>query len=193
MSERITCPHHPYAGARLTRGWQMVCPKCSTFLYWAAPPALLVKPTCAGCEGLATVKLYRVTAANGHEHVVWYCKQCERYVKDGNRLWLPNKLVVEFLDYWSTRLPDRNLPSTISALPILKDHTGSDPCAICGDTATEYNHFMPQAFKVDADVAPDWTEWDRLGAWLCDKHHKLWHAKVAPLHALAQSKREVVR
>jgi hypothetical protein len=166
MSERITCPHHPYAGGRLTRGWQMVCPKCSTFLYWAAPPALLVKPTCEGCEGLATVKLYRVTAANGHEHVVWYCKQCERYVKDGSRLWLPNKLVVEFLDYWSTRLPDRNLPSTISALPILKDHTG---------------------------IAPDWTEWDRLGAWLCDKHHKLWHAKVAPLHSLAQLKREVAR
>jgi hypothetical protein len=134
-----------------------------------------------------------VAAVNGHEHVVWYCKQCERYVKDGSRLWLPSKMVIEFLAYWSTRLPDRNLPSAIGELPLIKDHGGGEPCAICGATATEYNHFMPQAFKGDPDIAPEWSEWDRLGAWLCDRHHRLWHDKVAPLQALAQMKREAAK
>ena len=124
---------------------------------------------------------------------MWYCKQCERYVKDGNRLWLPNKMVVEFLAYWSTRLSDRNLPSAIGELPLIKDLSGGEPCVICGATSTEYNHFMPQAFKGDPDIAPEWAEWDRLGAWLCDRHHRLWHAKVAPLTALAQVKREAVK
>ena len=181
MSEtKVYCPHHPYAGASLNKQWQMVCPKCGTFLYWAMPPGMLQKPTCPTCQGFKTVKLYRVTAANGHDHVAWYCNNCERYVKDGNRLWLPNALVSEFVAYWSTRLPDSNLPSTIDALPLLRDHTGGEPCAICGATATEYNHFMPQAFKDDPDVVDEWREWDKLGAWLCDTHHKLWHAKVAP-------------
>lgn len=171
----------------------MVCPKCSAFLYWIKPPALLTKPTCQTCNNAATVKLYRITATNGHDHVAWHCNQCDHYVKDGNRLWLPSALVTEFLTYWSTRLPDRNLPSTISELPLLKDHTGNEPCAICGANASEYNHFMPQAFKCDPDIIGEWTQWDRLGAWLCDHHHKLWHAKVAPLQALAQTKREAVR
>lgn len=193
MTDKPSCPHHPYAGAELNHQWQMVCPKCKTFLYWVKPPALLEKPTCANCQGFATVKLFRITAANGHEHVVWYCKQCERYVKDGNRLWLPTRMVTEFLTYWSARLPERNLPSTIDRLPLLKEHSNGEPCAICGDTATEYNHFMPQVFKGDTDIAAEWAEWDRLGAWLCDHHHRLWHAKVAPLTALAQVKREAVR
>lgn len=193
MSMSVSCPQHPYAGAVVNGRWQWVCPKCNTFLDWAKPPGVLQKPTCPICEGIATVKLCRVIASNGHEHVVWYCKQCERYVKDGNHLWLAHKMVVEFLAYWSTRLPERNLPSIIGELPLVKEHIGGEPCAICGATATEYNHFMPQVFKNDDDIASDWSEWDKLGAWLCDQHHRLWHAKVAPLQALAQVKREAVK
>lgn len=188
------CSEHPYAGATLKRPWRMVCSKCGKFLWWAAPPGLLLRPTCLTCDSQKTVRLMRVTAANGHDHIVWYCTKCQHYVKDGNRLWLPTALVSEFLTYWSARLPENSsLPSTIEELPLLKDHSGGDPCAICGATATEYNHFMPQAFKDDPDIALDWAEWDRLGAWLCDRHHKLWHAKVAPLQALAQVKREIVK
>lgn len=170
----------------------MVCPKCDTFLYWAKPPGLLDKPHCSKCDGFKVVKLMRVTAANGHNHVVWYCTSCGQYVKDGKRLWLPSRLVSEFLTYWSTRLSERNLPSTIDELPQLKDYTGQEPCAICGVTATEYNHFMPQVFRDDPDIATDWAEWDKMGAWLCDYHHRLWHSKVAPLTALSQVKREVM-
>lgn len=167
----------------------MVCPKCDTFLWWAAPPGLLQRPMCPTCSGIKTVKLYRVTAANGHDNIAWYCINCDRYVKDGNRLWLPRPMVSEFVSYWTARRPDSHLPSSIDALPLLKDYTGGEPCAICGAVATEYNHFMPQVFKTDPAVAGDWHQWDRLGAWLCDTHHKLWHAKVAPLTALAQVKR----
>jgi hypothetical protein len=191
--DRPRCAAHPNAGAVLKSNWQMVCPRCETVLWIAKPPGLLERPTCATCEGQATVRLFRVVAANGHDHVVWYCKACERYVKDGNRLWLPARMVEEFLAYWNTRLPESNLPKSISTLPLLKEHTGGDPCAICGATATEYNHYMPQAFKDDPDIFADWPEWDRQGAWLCDRHHRLWHAKVAPLQALAQAKREAVR
>lgn len=185
------CPHHPYAGGILNKRWQMVCPKCNTFLHWSKPPALLERPPCPECQSKKTVQLFRVTATNGHDHIVWYCKQCERYVKDGKRLWLPNKLVVEFLDYWNLRIPNGAVPSGIDALPLLKDHAG-EPCAICGDNASEYNHFMPQAFKDDPEIVAEWSEWDKLGAWLCDRHHKLWHAKVAPLHALSKTRRETV-
>jgi hypothetical protein len=191
--DKPKCPDHPYAGGKLLKNWRMVCPKCQTFLYWASPPGLLQRPTCPICDGQKTVKLVRVTAANGHDHVVWYCRQCERYVKDGNRLWLPSFLVSEFLTYWTTRLPDSNLPSIIDGLPLLKENDSGELCAICGAPACEYNHFMPQAFKNDPEIISEWSEWDKLGAWLCDRHHKLWHAKVAPLHALSQAKREAVR
>lgn len=187
---RLTCPQHPYAGGFLTPDWRMVCPRCHTFLYWAKPPGLLEKPTCGKCGGLKAVKLVRVTAANGQDHVVWHCTNCKGYVKDGARLWLPAKLVSEFLTYWSARLPTSNLPSSIDKLPILQDYTGQEPCAICGSLATEYNHFMPQVFREDADVTAEWKAWDALGAWLCDHHHRLWHRKVAPLTALSQVKRQ---
>lgn len=155
---------------------------------------MLERPACPDCGSKQSVRLHRVTAANGHEHIAWYCMICSRYAKDSlNRMWLPNKLVAEFLDYWNIRLPDGNVPISIAALPLLKDNTGGDPCAICGAAATEYNHFMPQAFKDDPDVAPEWSEWDKLGAWLCEYHHRLWHAKIAPLWALAQAKREVIQ
>jgi hypothetical protein len=171
----------------------MVCPKCGAFLWWAAPPGLLQRPSCAQCGSRKTVKLYRVIAANGVNRIVWYCVNCQCYAKDGNRLWLPNPLVSEFLAYWIARAPDLNIPTSIGEVPLLKDNTGDEPCAICGAAATEYNHFMPQVFKNDPDIASDWTEWDRLGAWLCDKHHKLWHVKVAPLTALARVRQEMVR
>lgn len=133
-------------------------------------------------------------ASNGAEHVVWYCTSCQRYVKDDiKRLWLPIKLVAEFIDYWHAVSEQPHLAKAIAELPLLKQHENGEPCAICGDTATEYNHFMPQAFKDDPDIALEWEIWDKLGAWLCDKHHKLWHAKVAPLTALAQTKREIVK
>lgn len=170
----------------------MVCPKCDTFLGWSAPPGMLKRPTCPDCNSRQTVGLYKVTAANGHEHVVWHCDNCQRYVKDGTRLWLPANLVAEFLAYWGMRLPNSDVPANIDAIKVLKGNTGQ-PCAICGFTETEYNHFMPQAFKDDADVAPEWAEWDKLGAWLCDYHHRLWHAKIAPLWALAQAKKELAK
>lgn len=186
------CPHHPYAGATLQMPWRMVCPKCGTFLGWSAPPGLLKRPVCPECDSRQTVSLYRVTAANGHTHIAWHCDNCQRYVKDGTRLWLPTLLVEEFLNYWRLRLPDADVPENINAIPVLSAHVG-EPCAICGATATEYNHFMPQAFKSDPDIQGEWYEWDKLGAWLCDKHHKVWHAKVAPLQLLSQVKREAVR
>lgn len=172
--------------------WQMVCPKCGVFLWYTKPPGILERPACEKCSSLKTVQLRRVSAANGTIHIVWNCNSCQRYVKDGVRLWLPTTQVSEFLSYWKTRLPESNVPATIEEIPLLKDITG-EPCAICGFTETEYNHFMPQAFKEDADIAPEWERWDKLGAWLCDYHHRLWHAKIAPLWALAQTKREAVR
>lgn len=174
--------------------WQMVCSKCGVFLWRAEPPGLLQRPACAECGGIKIVRLYRVIASNGAEHVAWYCTSCQRYVKDDQkRLFLPTKQVAEFISYCHAVSARPNLPKSIAELPLLKEHHNGEPCAICGFTETEYNHFMPQAFKDDADVAPEWAEWDKLGAWLCEYHHRLWHAKIAPLWALAQAKRETVR
>lgn len=194
MNTKPVCSHHPYATPKLVMPWRWVCPKCDTFLGMAEPPGMLHRPMCASCSGIKTVRLYRMIAINGAEHIAWWCTSCQRYVKDEmGRLFLPGKAVTEFINYWHAVSEQPNLPKSIAELPLLKEHAGGEPCAICGNTATEYNHFMPQAFKDAPDIAPEWAEWDKLGAWLCEYHHRLWHANVAPLWALAQAKREMVR
>jgi hypothetical protein len=151
------------------------------------------RPTCLECNCVKPVRLFRIIAANGARYIAWWCTGCERYVKDGNRLFLPDPRVAEFIAYWHAVSTQPTLASSIDELPLLKEHAGGEPCAICGYTKTEYNHFMPQAFKSDADIEPEWARWDMQGAWLCNYHHRLWHAKVAPLWALAQANREMVR
>jgi hypothetical protein len=135
----------------------------------------------------------RQVKSNGDVQVAWYCLKCERWVKDGQRLWLPHVLVKEFLQYWSTVRAADHLPSTIDQLPLVRDYTGFEPCVICGAKASEYHHFMPQVFRNDPDIAPEWARWNECGAHLCPTHHKLWHERVAPLHALAGSGMERVR
>lgn len=194
VNDKPVCSHHPLITPKLVMPWRWVCPKCDSFLGMARPPGMLQRPTCPDCSGIKTVKLRRMIATNGAEHVVWWCTSCQRYVKDNmKRLFLPGKLVTEFINYWHAVSVQPNLPKSIAELPLLKEQMPGEPCAICGFTETEYNHFMPQAFKEDADIAAEWEQWDKLGAWLCDYHHRLWHGKIAPLWALAQAKREAVQ
>jgi hypothetical protein len=132
---------------------------------------MLAVPECNKCSKKNNVKLRRNVISNGDNQVFWYCTGCKCYAEKPAR-WLHHALVNELIAKHG---------ATIANIPILSDYRDpQQPCAICGEYGTEYNHWMPQMLAEREDVAPEWPRWADMGAYLCRKHHILWHDLVTP-------------
>jgi hypothetical protein len=63
----------------------------------------------------------------------------------------------------------------IGDLPTVQNSSKKTPCIICGEPGEEH-HFAP---RIVADAfGDDWEKWPT--AFLCIKHHLLWHRVVTP-------------
>lgn len=186
-AEYPSCQDHPYAGFRLENQWgRCVCPKCQKHIGWVKPldKFLLDRPTCSTCEQTGSVHLIRNVQINGNSLVKWHCETCDKFVSQS----LPHPRVLHYLAYLRQRYPERSIPSTIEEINTRNDYRESDPCFVCGATkGTEYHHFLPQTFRHDPRVAPNWEQWAACGVRLCRDCHELWHELVAPMDLLASA------
>jgi hypothetical protein len=125
---------------------------------------------CKRCSKSDKVLLRRQIAANGSTQWFYYCAACEQYAEPGH--WLPAAMVIDALTQRGHVVDD---------VPILHNYTtGSQPCAVCGNQDTEYNHWLPQMLADKPDVRDEWAAWSQQGAYLCRRHHNLWHNLVTP-------------
>lgn len=181
------CPNHPYAGFRLENQWgRCVCPKCSEHIGWIEPldKTLLARPACKVCRQTGSVHLMRTIQINGSSLIYWHCETCEKYASQP----LPHQRVLHFLAYLRQRWPERNIPSTIDEIRTRYDYREDEPCFVCGSIqGTEFHHFLPQAFRHDPRVSPNWERWSTCGVRLCRSCHELWHELVAPMDLLASA------
>lgn len=180
------CNDHPYAGYILEHPWgRCVCPKCGKFIGLVDPidGALMVRPACSICGQTDSVHLMRTIQINGNSLIYWHCQSCDRFASQP----LPHFRVKTHLECLRYRYPEiSHIASDIEEIPTKYDYRDGEPCVICGShDGTEYNHFMPQAFRYDPDIAPYWTQWERCGVQMCRNCHEKWHGKVAPMMLLA--------
>ena len=185
------CPEHPNNEKPNMWGYT-VCPICGQQLAWrdstdyAVIAILDARKECPGCLSKADVHLMRTVQTNGKSLVYWHCDGCDRRISKS----LSHPNVNRYLDYLRMRYPDREFPADVEDIRVQTDYRDGEPCFVCSrhDTGTEYHHFMPQAFKDDPRVAPNWERWEMCGVRLCRACHELWHEKVAPMHELARMK-----
>lgn len=182
------CPEHPYSGFRLETNWgRCLCAKCKKHIGWVDPidATLLIRPACPACGQTGSVHLMRTIQVNGKSLVYWHCEGCDKFASQP----LPHASVLRLLEYLHYRWPERNIPTAIDEIRTRHDYRDGEPCFICGTTqGTEFNHFLPQTFRHDPRVAPNWERWNRCGVNLCRDCHELWHELVAPMAMLAGAK-----
>lgn len=132
----------------------------------------MTKPTCCRCGATgANIRLRRLICTNAISMISWYCKDCQEWAENPPK-WIPHIFV-------DAHLRQYNL--TINDIPIFKNHMDvAHACVICGEPAGEYHHWMPQMMSHRDDVLPDWPQWECQGAYLCKRHHDLWHDLVTP-------------
>lgn len=180
-----TCSDHPYAGFRLENQWgRCVCPKCGKSIGWVKPtdPYLLERPACPDCGQTGNVHLLRTVQINGNSLVKWHCETCEKFASQA----LPHARVLHYFSYLRQRYPERNIPTSIDDIQTAIDFREGEPCYICGAVrGTEFHHFLPQTFRHNPRVAPNWETWQTCGVRLCRPCHELWHELVAPMALLA--------
>jgi len=179
------CSEHPYAGLRLENTWgKCLCPKCHKHIGWVDPndATLIARPACSNCGQTGSVHLMRTIQVNGKSLVYWHCEACDKFASQP----LPHASVLRLLEYLRYRWPERAIPASIDEIRTRHDYREGEPCFACGETVgTEYHHFLPQAFRHDPRVAPNWERWERCGVNLCRPCHELWHELVAPMSLLA--------
>ena len=125
--------------------------------------SIIERPTCHKCGG-KNVRLRRQISASGVAIVAWRCLDCDRWA-----VWPVNWIKHEYLSAYLE-------PYCIDDIPIIADYSDQTPCVICGEPG-QLHHFAPQAWS--ARFGPEWHLWPC--AYLCDKHHQLWHKIVTPV------------
>lgn len=117
---------------------------------------------CGGCEQLVSADVGVVIPANGgpHRHVMAVCLTCGRRNGRGHE--------------WVAR---NNLD--IAALPIIADYR-EHVCSVdgCDEVGCDEHHFAVRALFTSAGHADLVDRYPR--AWLCHKHHMLWHDIITP-------------
>jgi len=130
-----------------------------------------MKPYCRWCGKQPPVRLRLRINSNGSVSVFWFCIECRKGAQKGEPA-ISHEEAQHILDPHGVYVDN---------LEVVVDYrTDKHPCLICGDTDTEYNHWMPQMFRKREDVWPDWGEWNSTGSFLCRKHHTIWHTHVTP-------------
>ena len=124
--------------------------------------SILERPTCCKC-GSKNVKLRRQISASGVAMVAWRCLDCDHWAAWPVN-WIKHEYLATFLE-----------PYHIDDIPIIADYSDRTPCVICGEPGQNH-HFAPQAWS--DRFGPEWHLWPC--AYLCAKHHKLWHGVVTP-------------
>ena len=107
------------------------------------------------CRHIGKSRLVRTQAVNGAWRVTRQCLDCQQTF--GQSL---------------AKAPGWD------SLPVVDTGYRNEPCAVrgCSETFTEYQHWLPQALDEQiGEVADDWP-----GAYLCRRHHMLWHGLVTP-------------
>jgi hypothetical protein len=131
----------------------------------------MLKPVCQHCQSEQHVKLRRRINANGATAVFWYCLTCQRSAELNGRALKHERAAALLAPHGKT----------IDDLPIVDDYrTNGEPCIICGERETEFNHWLPQTYATLPEIASEWSTWANVGAPLCHRHHLLWHRIVTP-------------
>lgn len=186
------CKEHPYAGFVLDDKWgRCLCPKCKKQIGWVDPtdPSLLTRPACPVCGQTGSVHLMRTIQVNGKSLVYWHCEPCDKFASQP----LPHASVLHMLEYLRYRWPGQSFPDTIEGIRTRHDYREDEPCFVCGCTkGTEWHHFLPQTFRHDPRVAPNWDKWNLCGINLCRPCHELWHELIAPMSLLASATQKEV-
>jgi hypothetical protein len=113
---------------------------------------------CSYCKKLMTVTLVRNITNAGASNVFWLCSACEKNAGGAAR--------------WIAHDPIKNFGIDIDTIPIHEDGR-VDRCEVCGSLGAQWHHWAPHhLFGNDAEKWP--------GAFLCSKHHTLWHDTVTP-------------
>ena len=98
----------------------------------------------------------------------WRCLKCDSWAANPTK-WIKHDEMQKLAVKAGKPLDD---------VPVIEDYRQA--CIICGHSGAQYNHWMPQTLKEHPAVAPQWAQWDNLGAPLCQFHHDLWHDLVTP-------------
>ena len=118
------------------------------------------KKHCERCNGEQLARLVRIISASGVSMVSWNC------IAGSHAIDRPMKYISHETIRATTSID-------IDRLPVMENYSGREICAVCGNPYTELHHFAPRhLFGNDADNWPM--------AYLCKKHHDLWHAIVTP-------------
>lgn len=140
-----------------------------------------ISPVCRHCNANQNVKLRLRINANGSVSVYWYCTKCNKGAQFGEPAIKHDKVSAILSEYGKT----------IDDLPIVANYTvESQPCIICDRRDTEFNHWLPQMFANNEEIAPEWDAWANVGAPLCRHHHAVWHRTVTPyMPGIGQSRK----
>ncbi len=117
------------------------------------------------------VVLRRQTDAAGRAMIAWYCKSHAGWAGRTPK-WLPHDNLAAYLTPKGKSIAD---------VPLLTDHEAQNPpCVICSKTPSQYHHWLPRMFFEHPEIIQQVMAWDRLGGYLCQYHHDLWHDLVTP-------------
>lgn len=122
------------------------------------------KPKCEHCDSDAHVEPGQLIINSGAIQVRWWC-----------------------FDHWgpptraagSYNLPHSALAGlgyvSVGDLQVIDDRR-ENPCEVCGELGTEWHHWAPGSLAYL--FGDNWAQWP--GAYLCRKHHAMWHDIVTP-------------
>ncbi len=115
---------------------------------------------CERCKKKAWVKLVRNITASGISQIYWLCVSGEHPISNPGSDWISHQKI-------------KDAGYDPNDLPVVKNYSGSNLCAVCGSPFAEYHHWAPH--HLFGDEADKWP-----AAYLCKKHHEQWHALVTP-------------
>lgn len=116
---------------------------------------------CKHCKVQRWADLTRDITASGVSQIYWQCQTCKC---NATGTFIEHEKVTKY-------------GINIDDIPVVMDYRG-ERCAVCGELGAEYHHWAPRHLFGDAD-AEKWP-----GAYLCQKHHTLWHRIVTPLMSM---------
>jgi len=117
---------------------------------------------CNGCKKPSEFSLHRQIFANGSDHFVWVCKECNRRNPTGDLTYfIPHEKV-------KSKLSEEEIES----LPVLMPDL-SVRCAVCGARDAELHHWAPR--HIFGDKCESWPK-----DYLCKSCHDQWHLLVTP-------------
>jgi len=126
----------------------------------------MTRPVCHKCEQSSGVLLRRIFNSGGAIMIAWRCVECD--------CWTPSP--VEWIKHETVKQIIKG--HSIDEIPVIDDCRIS--CDICGKPGAQLHHFLPQMFARHEEIFPNWPQWCRFHANLCQYHHDLWHDLVTP-------------